>query len=228
MIVYLKNNHNKIIVTSRNKDVTNHLLEHSGIEFICISEFRNNIGGMIIELIQRDYRIFQLHREINFDASIGSTVFIAHLATLFNVPSYNFGEDDDDIVPLSTYITFPFTSKIINPDCVRFNKWCNKRVLHSSYHELAYLHPNNFTPNPSVVEMYGLELRNYIIIRLSAFNAHHDLKNKGISESLYRDIINILSDYTLIVSDENTILNSIKPWHMHHLLSYAKMMISDS
>ena len=171
MIVYLKNNHNKIIVTSRNKDVTNHLLEHSGIEFICISEFRNNIGGMIIELIQRDYRIFQLHREINFDASIGSTVFIAHLATLFNVPSYNFGEDDDDIVPLSTYITFPFTTKIINPEVMRYKKWINKRVLYPSYHELAYLHPNNYLPDETVLDKYQLNKKQYIIVNiLNALN----------------------------------------------------------
>ena len=226
-ILFLKKDHD-ITVTAREKEVTTLLLNYYGIDHLALSFPGRNMLGLFKELINRNRKLIALHNRENFDLAFGTSVSIAHLSALLGIKSCNFSEDDDSVIPIQAFITYPFTSKIINPDCVRFNKWCNKRVLHSSYHELAYLHPNNFTPNPSVVEMYGLELRNYIIIRLSAFNAHHDLKNKGISESLYRDIINILSDYTLIVSDENTILNSIKPWHMHHLLSYAKMMISDS
>jgi len=45
----------------------------------------------------------------------------------------------------------------------------------------------------TIIGMILLKLRNYIIIRLSAFDAHHDLNKKGISESLYKDIKNLLS-----------------------------------
>tara|TARA_B100000315_G_C14582303_1_gene591138 strand:+ start:1049 stop:2068 length:1020 start_codon:yes stop_codon:yes gene_type:complete len=228
LIIYLKKNHHKIIVTSRNKDVTNSLLRHSGIEFICISEPSNNIIGMVIELIKRDFRIFKLHKINNFDASIGSTMSIAHLTALFNVPSYNLGEDDDDVVSLSALITFPFSTKIINPKIMRYKKWKKKRVFYSSYHELAYLHPNNFTPDVNILSKYNLKTRQYIILRLSSLNAYHDISKKGINHDLWNKIKNLCNDYTIVVSKEDQPTHKLEPWDMHHVLAFAKMVISDS
>ena len=228
LIIYLKENRHKIIVTSRNKDVTNSLLEHYGIEFICISEPRKNIFGMIFELIQRGINIIQLHIKNNFDASIGSTMSIAHLSAIFDVPSYNFGEDDDDVVPLSSFITFPFSTKIINPESIRCKRWKEKRVFYPSYHELAYLHPNNFTPDENVLKKYKLYKKKYVIARFSALNAYHDMKAKGISNGLWKRLEILFNNYEIVMSIENEKSHMIDPWDMHHLLAFSKMIISDS
>ena len=55
----------------------------------------------------------------------------------------------------------PFSTKIFNPSCLKYNKWKNKRVLYDSYHELAYLHPNYFTPDAQILNKYDFSLINH-------------------------------------------------------------------
>ncbi len=228
LIKFFNNSPHKVIVTSREKDVTNKLLKHYGIKYICISKPRNSIGGMIIELIQRNIRIFNLHRVNKFNLSIGATMSIAHLSAFFNVPSYNLGEDDDDVIPLYTLITFPFTKQIINPEVIRSKKWKKKRVLYPSYHELAYLHPNNFSPDANVLKKYNLEKGRYVIVRFSALKAYHDLGEHGINEELSKRIRSLCKGYKIVESNEKQNSNEIEPWDIHHVLAFSKLLISDS
>ncbi len=227
-IFFLKSeNHNAKVVT-RNKDVTNNLLAHYGINFTSITDPHNGILGMLLELIKRDYAIFRLHRAHNFALAYGTSVSIAHLSAISKVKSYSFNEDDDPVVPIYAFLTYPFSTKIINPSCISFRKWQHKRVLYPSYHELAYLHPNNFSPNKNVLDKYGLKEKEFIIARFSAFQAHHDVGAKGISSGLWRKIENLCSDYQIVTSLEGAKSHKVAPWDMHHVLAYSKMLISDS
>jgi uncharacterized protein len=230
-ISYLKEKGYNVFVTTRNKDITNTLLDHYDINYTCVSNpSKNNFVGMLSELIIRDVRILIFCLKHKIKIGFGTSTSIAHL-TLFSLglfKSYNFGEDDDFIVPLHTYSTYPFTTKIVNPKCLKFKLWKHKRVLYHSYHELAYLHPKNFTPNENVIKKYGLKKRRYVIFRLSALNAHHDAGAKGISTQLKLQMTKILKGYDIVESFEGKRGNKIAPWDMHHILASAKMIISDS
>lgn len=225
---FLKNEHVPFIIATRDKEVTNTLISHDGFGFHSLSSPGKGLLAMGKELIVRDLSIFGLHRKHKFTHAFGTSVSIAHLSMVSKVKSYNFNEDDDDVVPLYTKITYPFSTKIINPDCLNYKKWKNKRVLHSSYHELAYLHPNNFTPDINIIKSYDLQPKKYVIIRLSALAAHHDVGMKGISKDLLAKIKTLLKDYTIIESSELATQYKVKPWDMHHILAFAKMIISDS
>lgn len=226
----LKNHGIPFIITSRDKDITNKLIEHEGFEYICLSKPGKSLAGMLLELIKRDMGIFKLHRQHRFTHALGTSVSIAHLSAVSCVKSYNFNEDDDDVVPLYTKITYPFTTKIINPDCIKFKKWKDKRILLPTYHELAYLHPDIFKPDESILQKYRLQKKRYVILRLSALKAHHDKKENGINPDLRKKIIKLLRNhkYQIVESSEEQKGLSIDPWDMHHLLAYAKMVISDS
>jgi predicted glycosyltransferase len=229
-IQHLQETKQKFVVVSRDKEITNQLLEHYQIPYSSISKQTKGLFNMLVELIIRNFRIFKLHWKHNFKSAIGTSVSIGHLSflTFGKVKSYNFNEDDDDIVPLYTKITYPFSTKIVCPDCLRFTKWKNKRVTYPSYHELSYLHPNNFTPDESVLEKYGLKKRKYVIFRLSALIAHHDHGVKGISGGLKEKMLTLLDGYDIIESLEGKRGNKIEPWDMHHVLAFSKMIISDS
>ncbi len=67
-----------------------------------------------------------------------------------------------------------------------------------------------------------------MIIRLSALKAHHDTRAKGISTELLNKIKSLLTDYTIIESHELKKQYQIKPWDMHHVLAFAKIIICDS
>ena len=226
-IRYLSENDHKVTVTARDKDVTTVLLDHYKIPYLTLSKPQKGVFGMATELISRDIQIMKLHRKHNFDVAFGTSVSIAHLSAISKVKSYCFADDDDDVIPLYTYLTYPFATKIINPIGLKFNKWKNKRVLYGSYQKLAYLHPDNFTPDPAIPRRYGMEPGKYILIRNSALKAHHDRAAKGIGTDLQSEIDRIVSEYPTVLSKENQ-KAKIEPWDMHHILAFAKLLITDS
>jgi len=227
-IIHLKKEGHKVVVVSRKKDVTEILLDHYKIDHHPVTKAATNKYGMLKELLVRNKFIFHLHKKHKFDAAFGTSASIGFLKLKYGVPAYNFNEDDDDVMKLYSFLAYPFATKIINPDCLKFKKWRDKRILYPSYHELAYLHPNNYIPDRNIVKSYNLEPGKYVIIRLSALKAHHDTGINGISYEVLEQIEERLSEYQIIKSKEQTKEYQIKPWDMHHVLAYAKMIISDS
>jgi predicted glycosyltransferase len=185
---------------------------------------------MFWEMIERDWAVYRLHRKERFTHAFGTSVSIAHLSVVCHVKSYNFCEDDDSVIPLQARLIYPFTTKIIVPDCLKYTKWKTNRIAVSSYHELAYLHPDHFVPDDEIVKSYGLVPGNYVLIRLSALKAHHDIGKKGISEKLLHDIKSLLfhENYRIVESHELKRKYQVQPWDIHHVLAHAKMIVSDS
>ncbi len=227
-IDYLTKKNVEYLITSRDKDVTNNLLTHYKYNFVSLSKSKKSFLGLIYELIKRDIQTLKFHRKHKFTHAFGTSVSIAHLSIFTKVKSYNFCEDDDNVVPIQAALIYPFTTKIINPECLRYLKWKNKRILVPSYHELAYLHPNNFIPDEFVLKKYKLVKGKYIIVRFSALVAHHDTNAKGISKELWTEIQSVIADFTIIKSVENEKSHTIAPSDMHHVLAFAKMIICDS
>lgn len=227
LIYFFKKKGHKVIVVSREKDVTTALLNHYKIKHVIISKQSTNLFGMVKELFERNNKIIKIHKKEKFDIVIGTSFSIGLLTLLYKVKSYIFSEDDDNVVPLMVCLSYPLVTKIINPNCLKFKFFKNKRVLHNSCQKLAYLHPNSFKPNINILKKYNLKPYKYIIVRLSALKAHHDLKANGIDKNMLKKINKVCINYKIISSKENNI-NLIKPWDMHHVLNYAKMIISDS
>lgn len=227
LIKHLIPNH-KIVVTARQKDVTTILLEHHNIDYMALSEISNNSTGLIAELLIKDYKTLLLHLKHKFDIGIGTSYSIPHVSFISRMKSYFFNEDDDRLSKFNDLFVQPFATKIINPKCLYISSLKAKRVLYNSYHELAYLHPNNFTPNIALLKKYDLVDKKYVILRLNSLQAHHDIGAKGISNEMYLKIKALLKDYIIIESRENSKTHQIEPWDMHHVLAFAKMIICDS
>lgn len=221
------NGHNPVTVT-RDKDVTHRLLEHYGIEYKCLSAAATNLPAMLWELAARDTGILALHRQTPFDFGFGTSVSIGHVSRITRMKSIVFSEDDDNAIPLQAWISYPFSDTICVPDCLRYKRWGAKRLKHNSYHELAYLHPNHFTPDPAVPAKYGLTPGKYAIARFCTLKANHDINAKGISTELWAEIAKLLDGLDIIKSIEADKSHRIDPWDMHHILAFAKMIVSDS
>lgn len=227
-IQYLLKANVEVVVATRDKEITNLLLDYYKIPYVCLSKQTYGMRNMLAELLQRDWELWKLHRKHRFNAAFGTSASIGHISAVSRMKSYNFNEDDDYIVPLYANIAYPFSTKIVVPSCLEYTKWSSKRIIHQSYHELAYLHPNNFQPDINIVRKYNLEPHKYIIARFSSLKAHHDVGVAGISEHLWEKIEQLLSGYSIVKSVEKSKTHQISPWDMHHLLAYAGMVISDS
>lgn len=227
-IGHLREGGEEVVVTSRGKEVTAPLLDHFGIPHRLLSRPTRGRVGMARELVTRTGRILALHRRHRFDRAFGTSVSIGWLSALHGVPSYNFNEDDDDVVPLYTALSYPLATKIVVPDCLRYRRWAAKRLLHPSYHELAYLHPDRFTPDPAVPRRHGLEPGRYAVVRLSALAAHHDRRARGLSAAFVERLEGVLSGLAIVRSDERRARARFEPWELHDLLAHARLIVSDS
>ncbi|MCX7735630.1 MAG: DUF354 domain-containing protein [Candidatus Kapabacteria bacterium] len=236
-ISYLKSNGHFVLVTASDKDLTLKLLNLYNINAVNFKGFsQNNLLGFI-QLIKRDFILFKYFQRYRFDFAFGTSTAITHISSLTSMESFIFNEDDDDIVPITAYLSYPFATKIIIPDCLRYKKWMKKRVIHNSYHELAYLHPNNFKPNPKVLNYLGIKPNEkYFIVRLSALKAHHDKGAIGLTKEMQKDILNFLQiQGKVFITSEYELDNEFKkfqfpisPELIHHAMFYATMVIGDS
>ena len=57
-----------------------------------------------------------------------------------------------------------------------------KHIRYNGFHELAYLHPNRFKPDISVLdELKVKEGEKFVILRFVSWNATHDFGQAGLS-----------------------------------------------
>lgn len=236
-IFYLKGKNHKVILAANDKDITFFLLRYYNIESLFFEGFKKGLVKSFLKLINRDLIYYNLYNKEKIDIAFGTSSAISHLSLLKNKKSFIFNEDDDYIIPIVAYLSYPFATKIIVPDCLKYKKWKKKRVLHNSYHELAYLHPNNFAPNPEILEKLGIKsTEKYFIIRLSALKAHHDVGAKGLTREMQKEIIEFLQNYGKVFITAEYALDDefkkyqfpISPELMHDAMFYATMVIGDS
>jgi len=227
-LFYLKQTAHNLCIVTRNKDVTNQLLNYYELPYMCLTNAQNTGLSMLGELIVRDFKLLKLHHKIAFDMAFGTSVSIGLLSCLSNVASFSFCEDDDDIIPVQAMIAYPFSTRIINPENLRYKRYAKKRVFHNSYHELAYLHPNNFQPDISILAKYDLIPGEYVIIRNSALRAHHDIGIRGIGTDLRHKMFEMIKGHSIVYTAEAEPSPRIDPWDMHDIMAFAKLLITDS
>lgn len=236
-VIQILSSRNKISVLTKKKDILDELLNKSGFVYNNIlPEGRKDTKFHIAAgLLKRDYRMLKYCFRDKPDIMLGTSPEICHVGKLLHIPSVNVNEDDASAVPLYAKMCYPFASDILTPDSCDNGKWNDKSTKYSSYHELAYLHPNVFLADEKVIEKYNIK-RPYYILRFSGLNAYHDAGVKGIDKELSLGIINklipkgniyITSERKLEPDFEQFRLN-INPLDIHHVLSFCEMYIGDS
>lgn len=225
-------------VTIKKKDVLEELIRDSGIEYknILPAGRKDSRLGMLIGVIKQSFRLWRFCLANKPDLLLGSTTAVAHVGKLINRPSINLSEDDAKEVLAYAKITYPFCDTILSPKPCHNDRWESKSVKHDSYHELAYLHPNHFTPDIRIVQKYIDTERPYFIMRFSQLNAYHDNNISGIDQDIATKLINIMESYgQVLITSERPLENELEkyrlgvpPKDIHHFLAFAKLYIGDS
>ena len=143
-----------VIVSARDKDVTLALLEHYKIPYHTLSSIGTGSWGLLKEFIQREWELLRFIRKNDPDivTAIGG-LFIAPVCKLLGKTSIVF--TDTEHVLLDRFLTYPIATAICTPDCFLKNLGKN-HVRYAGYHELAYLHPDYFQPDPAVLDELGV------------------------------------------------------------------------
>lgn len=230
---------NDVFVLIKTKDILEELLQNSKVPYYNILPVahRKNKLGILWDMFVRDWKILCFCRKYKIDLLTGSTPEVAHVSKLLRVHSLNTSEDDMAVVPIYAKVIGPFVQTLLSP-IVCDNTPLEKRSVHyPSYHELAYLHPNHFTADKSVVEGYGIDTsKPYFILRFASLNAHHDDGISGINTEIAQRLIDILSPHGQIyITSERELEPQFEPYRirinpldMHHVMAFASLYIGDS
>ncbi len=238
VIINLRDKGHEVFVLIKKKEILEDLINNTSISYknILAEGRKDTMLGIAIGVLKRDFRTLRYVRKNKPDLLIGTSIENSHVTKLTGIPSITLQEDDAAIIPLHAKIAYPWATEIVTPDVCDNGKWNNRSIKYSGYHELAYLHPNNFIPDKSIVQKYFSINRPYFILRFVKLKAHHDEGIKGLDYQIAKKIIDFLKLHgDVYITSERELENefekyriSINPIDMHHILAYAKLCIGDS
>jgi predicted glycosyltransferase len=167
---------------------------------------------------------------------MGTSAPISHVGKLLFIPAINANEDDAEVVPLYAKLAYPWAKYILTPSVCNVGKWSHKKIGYESYHELAYLHPDNFKPDTEIASKYVNTGKPYFILRFVKLGAHHDAGITGISNEIAVRLIEILKPHGQVyISSERMLDENLEPYRiqinpsdMHHVMAFAGLFVGDS
>lgn len=233
----LEHEGHKIFWVTRDKDITVQLLKEYKLPYKILTKAQKGLVKLFWELLVHDYKVWLEARKNNIDLMVGTSVSITHAGLFCKAKSWVFEEDDADQAKLMTYLSYPFASKIITPDFLAHEDHGKKHIVYPSYHEFAYLHPNNYRPNPVILKELNLaEGDRYSIIRFVSLNASHDFSAQGLTLDFKKVLLKkLLSHGKVFITSEGDLDKEFKPYQLkiapdriHDLLAYSSLCIGDS
>lgn len=233
----LEKNGHQVFWTVKNIAVAKQLLDYYGFKYTILPKKADGLLGKIIRQIQYDLIMLYLCLKNNIHIAIGTSVSIAHVSKLSSVKSILFDDDDDEVQPYITKYVNPFADALLSPVALKGKRRRKDTIYYPGYHELAYLHPNRFTPDISVLKDADLKPEDtFFIMRFNVFKAHHDAGISGLSLNQKLQLIEILEPHgKIFITTEREIEPELKqyqlkvsPEKIHSLMAYATMFLGDS
>lgn len=231
---------NETLVTSREKEMTTQLLDAYDIDHVPLSTRRGGLARAVLELGQREFRTLSTVRSFDPDVVVSRTSPAAvHAAWLCNCPSIVVTDTDLGATRLGRAVqqmTLPLAAVVCRPPELDVPASPSKQV-EMGFQELAYLHPNRFTPDPDALAAYGVDPEEpYSVVRLAGWDAYHDVGEGGLSRETTARLVETLSAHgTVYLSTETPLPETFGaeplpvPAHrIHDLLYHASLYVGDS
>jgi uncharacterized protein len=236
LILKLEKNGHLCRIATVDKEVTINLLKDFSLNYDLLAITGNSLFSKAISQIKTEYAFYKIAKSFNPDILISGPggLSASHVGKLINKPSIIF--DDTEHSKIEHFLMDPFATVICTPSCYKSNLNKNQ-IRYEGYHELAYLHPNYFKPNPAVLEEIGLSKNdNFFLVRFSSFSAFHDVKSQNFKKEYVMPLIEKLEkEGRIIITSEKKLDKrlekyqyNLSPSKYHDLLYYAKMYVGES
>ena len=224
------------LVVARDKDITLDLFDYYGLnKFLVykISPLKSLFGFLNIFFSQiicftKLFRSYKIHCCLGIQSEALSIA-----AKFFSIPCLVFTDTESAVY--TNFILSKFSSTVFTPQCY-LGSFGIKHKKYNGYHELAYLHPNNFTPDLDVLKSLGIkDNEKYIIFRFVSWKALHDLGQSGFTLRQKFSLISKLNkNFRVFISSEGDLPNELEsykipllPNKIHDALFYASLYIGE-
>jgi predicted glycosyltransferase len=235
LILELELKDHKTTVLSRERGIIPDLLDEYEIEHTKISTKGDGKIAAIREVFEREFKTFLHASRERPDYIIGQfSPFAAHSSILPGTDSIIL-EINEKPNYLSLFVT-PFADLICSPSSFNQDRG-DKHMKYDGYHELAYLHPNWFTPDKISLQEAGKQTdERYFVLRFVSWDAFHDVGHQGLTKQGKKRLVQSLEKHgEVYISSEQKLPNdmkeyqlSISPDLMHDLLYFSNLYVGDS
>lgn len=225
----------ELYITARAKDRSLDLLDQFGLPYEHLSDQRSGSAGMTVEMVQRTGRLVRVMRRFRPDVMTGVMgPSIAIAGAVRRVPAVVFY--DTEFATQTNRFVYPLAHSVCTPDCYQ-GKVAGTHRRYAGYHELAYLHPNRFRPDPAKLGAFGVSPDEpYSIVRFVSWQAVHDRHERGLTAVRKRRLVELLQGYgRVILSSEAPLPPDLAPLEIrgpvhdiHHLMAHAQLVVGES
>lgn len=227
----------KVVWAVKDIPVAKSLLDYYGFKYYTLPKKKDSLRDKILGQVKYNWLIWRICKKEKIEIALGTSVSIAHVSMFSSIKSILFDDDDDEVQPFITKYVNPFADALLSPDALKGERKRKDTVFYPGYHELAYLHPNRFKPDESILKEVGLKKDEpFFIMRFNSFLAHHDVGINGLSLKQKLQMIDLLKSHgKIFITTERDIEPELQqyqlkvsPEKIHSLMAFATMFLGDS
>lgn len=225
----------KILFTALDREIILELLDKYALPYRVTYKRRKGLLGRGVELVLRSLSTWRIAQ--NF----GADLFISFGSPTVGFPAWLMRKPyialtDTEHATEQHALFKPFATVIATPDVFTRDMGA-KQVRYAGFHELMYLHPGEFTPDPRQLDSLGLKPEDhFFVVRFVSWEASHDIGESGFSAVDKRTLLRELSAQGRVllsvesgtIDDEfRPLVTTFAPEKVHHLLAFAHMYIGE-
>lgn len=231
----LKSQGDEVLFTVLDREVILDLVNYYDLPYRITYHRRKGRLNMARELPQRTYTTWRIARAFQPDilVSMGNPT-VGVPARLLRKPYL--AMTDTEHASNQHALFKPVATVIATPE-VFTKDFGSKQLRYNSFHELAYLHPDEFTPDENMIQSLGLEAgQPFFLLRFVAWEATHDIGQSGFRAEEKTALIQKLAERgTVFLSVESgqipaefqQYVRTFPPDKIHHLLAFAMMYVGE-
>jgi predicted glycosyltransferase len=231
----LLNRGHDIIVLARDYAYTLQLLEWYEYPYKVYGVCDTTPYSLFKRLRSHYARIVRHARAFDPDLIFGMGSYATHASTITRTRTVLLLDSEPTTV--DHLVSRPFADALLTPATFRKDLEADHYVF-GGFNETAYLHPETFSPDPSVRDRLGVGDDDYIIVQFNAFGSHHDVGEGGFSPEQCRLLVtNLAESATVFVSDKGGNIDfdevlarpyDLHPALMHDALAEASLVVTDT
>ncbi len=237
VISALKADGHRVLIIARQKDCLPDLLAASGWPHVFVRRKRRRLVSLATEAVKVLGRVSFSGFVKPVDLMIGTSIVIGPASRMTGATSVVFSEDDANVVPMFAKLAYSASHYIVTPRALEHEAYGPKHLTYQGYHELAYLHPDLYRPDPGVRELLGVGPdEKYFVLRLVALTAHHDIGQKGVNPAQAKAVVqHLLPHGKVFISAEMEVPDNLRQYllptpvdRILDVMAFAEMVIGDS
>lgn len=223
----------EVLFTTREKEFEIELIKAAGFQYKSFGKHYKSIRGKLFGLLEFDVKMILTALRFKPDLFIShGSIYASHASFVLRKKHMSL-EDTGNMEQIRLYK--PFADVILTPEVLPVELG-PKQIRYNGYHEIAYLHPDTFVPDPGVYQLLKLKQGEpYAILRFVSWNASHDGGHSGISSADKAKLVETLSQrMKVFISSEAELPEHLQPFayqvapeKLHDALYYATIVVSE-